>query len=380
MTTSYSLSSSINNNGIGLNMPAATSPFSPDSPITTADGSVSYSINPYSSPTSSLESTSSVASLSYPSDLNGFGSGKGHSIQFTIFPTKPADVSGTLSAAYSAMTQLYQQGLTAGQNISTSIQTNGVMATASAYTPQAQSAISSAVTQVQNMAQNSSLNSVVTGLQTIGATSPSINPEVQAAPTAQINLYMPPSLAFGYQAQYDKLSIAEAINSVPLVGQISSALTSTLSGNAAAKAFQQKIGYVFNPQQQTLFEGIDFREFDLEFTFSPKSSNETMMVQQIIRQFRIAAAPTKVAGVAGFFWIPPSQFQLQFMFNGVVNTAIPPVRTCVLQSVNVNYAQDGWAAFNDGSPVQTVLSLSFRELDLVDSTSIQAESQFNNGF
>jgi hypothetical protein len=87
----------------------------------------------------------------------------------------------------------------------------------------------------------------------------------------------------------------------------------------------------------------------------------------------MAAAPTRVAGTAGFYWTPPQQFQLTFMFDGQVNNSIPPVRPCVLQNISTNYAPGGWAAYNDGTPVQIGLSLSFRELDLVDYASIAAE-------
>jgi len=39
----------------------------------------------------------------------------------------------------------------------------------------------------------------------------------------------------------------------------------------------------------------------------------------------------------------------------------------------VDYAPNGWSAMVDGMPAQTILTLSFREIDLVDRTSIEKE-------
>jgi len=38
---------------------------------------------------------------------------------------------------------------------------------------------------------------------------------------------------------------------------------------------------------------------------------------------------------------------------------------CVLDNINVDYAPNGWAAYSDGAPVQTKLTLSFKETDIM---------------
>ena len=37
------------------------------------------------------------------------------------------------------------------------------------------------------------------------------------------------------------------------------------------------------------------------------------------------------------------------------------VNDCVLENVNIEYAPNGWAAYGDGYPVQTIISLDFKE-------------------
>ncbi len=44
----------------------------------------------------------------------------------------------------------------------------------------------------------------------------------------------------------------------------------------------------------------------------------------------------------------------------------------MLEKVTVNYAPNGWAAFEgNGAPIQTTMSLQFREIVLVDKTQIK---------
>jgi hypothetical protein len=44
----------------------------------------------------------------------------------------------------------------------------------------------------------------------------------------------------------------------------------------------------------------------------------------------------------------------------------------VLENINVDYGPNGWATFNDGSPVQIKLTLQFKETVIVDKNRIRA--------
>jgi hypothetical protein len=43
----------------------------------------------------------------------------------------------------------------------------------------------------------------------------------------------------------------------------------------------------------------------------------------------------------------------------------------VLQDIQVNYAPNGWSSFENGAPVQTTLSLSFKETQIIDKAKLQ---------
>ena len=186
---------------------------------------------------------------------------------------------------------------------------------------------------------------------------------------SHIELYMPENLNFSYDAQYNSLSLMEAAASLPLVGRVASGINSIMQ-NSAAKLILNKAGYVFNPQQQLLFEGIDFRTYQMSFTFSPVSREESSMVKKIIQTFRQYAAPTIIKQAAGMFFIPPAIFEIEFRLNGQPNKNVNKVEESVITNIDVNYTPNGWASHEDGAPVQTTVTLSFQEIALIDRAKI----------
>ena len=102
------------------------------------------------------------------------------------------------------------------------------------------------------------------------------------------------------------------------------------------------------------------------------SKEEADTVTEIIKQFKKHAAPQIVTQSAGMFFSLPSQFDVQFLFNGQENTKINKIGRSVIESIDVNYAPNGmWSTHNDGTPVQTTLTLNFKEMVLIDRTKIE---------
>jgi hypothetical protein len=190
---------------------------------------------------------------------------------------------------------------------------------------------------------------------------------------AIIALYMPETMSFTNDASYDdNTTLAGAAGALPIVGGIVSRVTGALGENAAVRVALNKMGYVFNPQKQMLFQGIEFRKFSMSFTFTPYSTKEAQDVKEIIKLFRKWSAPQKSTLGGGMFFNPPAVFGVDFKFNNSQNVNIPKLKDCVIESVEVNYAPNGmWSAHSDGAPVQTTVTLSLQEMDLVDRTDIE---------
>jgi hypothetical protein len=187
-----------------------------------------------------------------------------------------------------------------------------------------------------------------------------------------ITLYMPDTAEFSQSAHYNQVGALEAAASVPYLGKVPSMVQSTLQ-NPAMRVALNSMGYVFNPQEQVLFEGIDFRTFSMSFTLTPYSKEESTQIKEIIKAFRKNSAPTIITKSLGFFFTPPCVFEIKFMYGNTENPNIPQLKRCVLTEVGVNYAPNGtWSTFDDGTPVQTTLTLNFKEIELIDSTAIEA--------
>jgi hypothetical protein len=301
----------------------------------------------------------SSQSLSYPRDLNS--DQKQHSVQFAIRPAKSeGDPVGkfkaaTLSTAKEGLELAVKSGEAVGEEV-----TDVMSGKKSAGQAAAELFVAAAEQTDTILAKAAELAKT--------------KPYVRSA-TAIINLYMPDGIEFGQHASYNQIGLLDAAASIPFVGKIPSVVLSTLK-NDAMRLTLNAMGYVFNPQEQVLFEGMDFRTFNMSFTFTPFSSDEAKQVRDIIKTFRKNAAPTiQTGGAKGFFYTPPSVFDISFYKGSSVNENINKLKECVLTDVTVNYAPNGtWSTYDDGMPVQTTLSLSFKEIELVDSVAI------NQGF
>lgn len=163
-----------------------------------------------------------------------------------------------------------------------------------------------------------------------------------------------------------------------------------------------------NPQLQLLFKGVGLRTFQFEFTFTPTSSKEAQMVEKIINAFQFYSSPA-LLGQSQQFLQPPQVFDINFAFtggsgiSGAVSSFFKNIGTniltsqvggalfgssqidakssqakifkiyhpCVLKDISIDYAPNGWAAYADGQPVQSRMTLTFQETDIVTKENIR---------
>lgn len=219
-----------------------------------------------------------------------------------------------------------------------------------------------------------------------------------------ISLYMPDNLNFDLQSHYEDVNLSNS--SFAFFGQLGSdvyksvkagmetqqGINNTISSLAPSSlAALNKLGIeetltqtllkaqgvAINPQVQLLFSSIALRTYQFDFMFSPKTQQESQMVNKIIQTFRFHAAPeiggvsgTEKGSSSGLFFVIPSTFNIQFLFEGKENPYVNRVGESVLESVSVDYAPNGWSTFYDGSPTQIRMSLQFKETNILDKSRI----------
>jgi len=287
-----------------------------------------------------FDNTNTITTLQYPRDLGS--PTRGHYVKFTVNETvEPANYDGSVAQQISNLVEnpgLNSVSSFAG-NIATSI--GNFIKEAGA----------SSVTNAYNVALNNTKKRQV----------------------ATVALYMPETVSFSYEASYSAVSVTGAItqaaSSIPKIGEGIQSISNAVNSDAA-KLLLKTQGLALNPQEQLLFQGIGFRTYSLAFTFTPFSQEESETVKSIIQTFRQYAAPTLRPGAAGMFFVPPGTFNLDFYFNGDINSNVTKVAESVLTGVEVNYTPNCWSTHKDGAPIQTTMTLAFQEIELIDSNKV----------
>lgn len=181
---------------------------------------------------------------------------------------------------------------------------------------------------------------------------------------------------FGYQAT---AAGAEAIgkamqgggmkalgnDAASIVGAIG--LKSDKQGAAASAS----MGLAANPKKEQIFKGVDYRTFQFDYQFFPRSPEEAQNVLNIIQEFKYHMHP-EFKDTNNFLYIYPSEFDIFYYQNGQENLNIHRHTSCVLKELNINYTPNGmFTTFDNGMPTQINIQMTFVELGLMDKEKIK---------
>jgi len=223
-----------------------------------------------------------------------------------------------------------------------------------------------------------------------------------------IALYMPDTLMYSYNQSYESLSPGKSV-----AGQIAAQFTgkdnteqgknltnlgaagaaiaaivaekklSALGGDAARLGIYKALGGIVNPMLEVIYSTPAFRQFRFDFSFFPRSRMEALAVQNIIERLRFHQAPDLVTETGAAILVPPSEFDIRFYYAGSINPNIDSIGNCVLTSIDVNYAPNGFQAYEmpgqdsptwggTGMPVEIQLSLNFQETVILTKSDFQS--------
>ena len=142
------------------------------------------------------------------------------------------------------------------------------------------------------------------------------------------------------------------------------------AGTPGSGAIARGGGVAANPMKEQVFKGVDFRSFQFNYQFFPKSSTEANQVMEIIHAFKYHMHP-EFKDDKGFLYTYPSEFDVVYFNGGSENSNLHKHTSCVLKEMNVNYTPQGqFNAFSDGTPMQINVDMTFIELALLTKDSI----------
>ena len=143
-------------------------------------------------------------------------------------------------------------------------------------------------------------------------------------------------------------------------------------------------GIIPNSNLQLLFNAPTLRAFRFNWKMSPRSQDEAIRINNIIRFFKqgMAVKRRKGSGAGGrsYFLATPNVFDITFRTSKTnqeitnENNSVLRMKTCACVGAAVNYTPQGmWNAYEKGQPTSCILSLQFKELEPVYNTDYEED-------
>ena len=143
-------------------------------------------------------------------------------------------------------------------------------------------------------------------------------------------------------------------------------------------------GVIPNSNLELLFNAPALRAFRFDWKMSPRSQQEAVRINNIIRFFKQGMAAKKVGnstpGGTSYFLGTPNIFDIHFKTsksnNEFTNTnhSVLKIKTCACVGAAVNYTPEGmWNAYEKGQPTSCILSLQFKELEPIYNTDYEED-------
>ena len=182
-----------------------------------------------------------------------------------------------------------------------------------------------------------------------------------------------------------KTAVTDVLKDQNLISQINLAAIDTIAPGFKAILFARS-GKIINNRLELIFSGLNKRSFNYTFKFLPKSYQEAKAVHNIVRRFKFHMLPEIQGDVTtSRTFVTPDVFDIKYMISdGKENEYINKISTCVLENMNVKYGGDRYQTFDPSMaeagapegmkapPVQTELTLQFKELELVTQNNVLA--------
>ena len=142
-------------------------------------------------------------------------------------------------------------------------------------------------------------------------------------------------------------------------------------------------GVVPNSNLQLLFNAPTLRAFRFDWKMSPRSREEAIRINNIIRFFKQGMAAKKMQASSGggaYFLGTPNVFDITFRTSKLKreldneNISVMRMKTCACVGAAVNYTPEGmWNAYEKGQPTSCILSLQFKELEPLFNTDYEED-------
>ena len=140
------------------------------------------------------------------------------------------------------------------------------------------------------------------------------------------------------------------------------------------EAAQFDIGIIALKQTMTSYSGPGFRSFQWQFSMKPLSKGESQQAKAITQFFKTRSMPAQSDMQYTRIYNIPDVFRVQFFSGFKESPWIDKIGHCACTDVGVAYGGDRFTTFaGEHAPLQIDLSLSFKEMELLNRQAVQNE-------
>jgi len=150
-------------------------------------------------------------------------------------------------------------------------------------------------------------------------------------------------------------------NAMPAVKQLGmEAVGQMLVGNGN-NLLSLTTGKVYNPNVELLYQSPSLRSFSFNFDFVPKNAEESEVVDEIIKTFKVWSAPRDDGG---FLCVP---HVWDIYYGGIGGAKMNRFKPCAMTNITVqdNAGSNFHTTFVDGTPTLTSIQMQFQEVDIL---------------
>lgn len=147
-----------------------------------------------------------------------------------------------------------------------------------------------------------------------------------------------------------------------LLGMLSSISSTDVKGT-----IQTFTGIVQNPHTTLLFEGVNLRPINLDWRFSPRSEEESEVLNRIFNQLKLRSHPEEIS--SGYALNYPDLCYVEF--NGNIEKYMPKFQKAFINNINITPDSPGaMPLFKSGAPVTYTLQLQMIELSILTRNTL----------
>ena len=139
-------------------------------------------------------------------------------------------------------------------------------------------------------------------------------------------------------------------------------------------AAQFSLGIRALKQTMTSYSGPGFRSFQWSFSLKPLSLNESIQAKAITQYFKTRSMPAQSDMQFTRIYNLPDVFRIRFYSGFSESPWIDKIGHCACTDVGIAYGGDRFTTFaGEHAPLQIDLSLSFKEMELLNRQAVQNE-------